>query len=94
MSVVVKILNGPFCCSDHREAYLEILNRLGLARLVEARARLKMHFSDDRGNTGQIQVTSEDVMIIQTRVCKEPDDVNRMFRRLKTESTQLLHNLA
>jgi hypothetical protein len=94
MSVVVKILNGPFCCSDHREAYLEVLNRLGLARLVEARARLTMHFSDGHRNSAQTQVTSDDVLIIQTRVGKEPQGGNRMFRRLKTESTQLLHNLA
>jgi len=90
MSVVVKILNGPFCCSDHRDAYLEVLNRLGLARLVEARARLKMHFGTD--GTNALQPT-EDVLVIQTKVGREPD-INRMFRRLKTESNQLLHNLA
>jgi len=92
MSVMIKILNGPFCCSDHRDAYLEVLNRLGLARLVEARARLKIHMSDESANAGQTQ--RDDVMVIQTRVCSEPDDLNRMFRRLKTESTQLLHTLA
>lgn len=94
MSVVIKILNGPFCCSDHRDAYLEVLNRLGLARLVEARARLTIHMSDDPGNPGQSKSSQDDVMIIQTRVCNEPDDLNRMFRRLKTESSQLLHTLA
>jgi len=88
MSVVVKILNGPFCSSDHRDAYLEVLNRLGLARLVEARARLKMHFGTDGTSV------TEDVLVFQTRVGREPDNMNRMFRRLKTESNQLLHNLA
>lgn len=94
MSVVVKILNGPFCCSDHRDAYLEVLNRLGLARLVEARARLKMQFSNDRSGDVQSQSSKDEVMIFQAKAGKEPQSGSGMFRRLKTESSQLLHNLA
>ena len=40
ISVLNKMMNGSFCRPAHRTAYLEALNRLGLARLQEARASM------------------------------------------------------
>jgi hypothetical protein len=38
LPLIAKILNGKFCDAGHRDSYLNDLNRLGLARLVEARS--------------------------------------------------------
>jgi len=94
LTVFVKILNGAFCGSDHREAYLEALNRIGLARLVEARARMEKQTTGEQGAQVQSDSFHDELRSLEQRFRVEPSNGSRVLRRLKTESTQLLHELA
>jgi hypothetical protein len=82
LSFANRILNGAFCGDGHRDSFLEALNRLGLARLSEARPSMPR------------AAWSDDLLRLQEQLCAEPANGNRVLKRLKSESTQLIHDLA
>jgi hypothetical protein len=56
VSFRMRILHGRYCSAAHKEAYLEAMDRLGLARLAEAGAftgnadELCNHSREDKTN--------------------------------------------
>ncbi|MBI3759117.1 MAG: hypothetical protein HY269_05110 [Deltaproteobacteria bacterium] len=56
ISVLNRMMNGSFCRPAHRTAYLEGLNRLGLARLQDAKASMAKYET----STNHVEHVSED----------------------------------
>ncbi len=91
---VARILSGNFCGKSHRDSYLEALNRLGLARLVEARSWMTRLEPGEGSAAPQNDSLHRDLLLIQGQLCKEPPSGSRVIKRLKSESNQLIYDLS
>jgi hypothetical protein len=73
---------------------LEVLNRLGLARLIEARSRMPRTAQGDEPVVQHAVSMDDDLLLLERQVCAEPANGNRVLKRLKSESTQFIYDLA
>lgn len=93
LPLVARILSGNFCGIAHRDSYLEALNRIGLARLIEARSWMTRSSPSEETAAHHPDSLHADLLLIQG-LCKEPATGSRMMKRLKSESSQLIYGLA
>ena len=94
LPLLARIISGNFCGMAHRDSYLEALNRLGLARLIEARSWMTRSSTSEETAAHHLDSVHADLLLIQGQLCKEPATGNRVMKRLKSESSHLIYGLA